>query len=132
MQVNILGRVFSTPAAITVIKDGVEIHSGQVGQGMPLDTDLHLLEFDWDNATDDAISAVSISVTTGVVTVGACLGQALCDMRQNILINGQAPEEPASDLGFTPAPNWAGWYFEISAGETITFNMRNHPLGTIM
>jgi hypothetical protein len=53
-------------------------------------------------------------------------------MRKNILINGQEPEQPTGDVGFTPAKDWAGWYFEISAGETITFSMLNHPEGTIL
>jgi hypothetical protein len=132
MKVTILGRVLSTPAAITVIKNGVEIHSGQVGQGLPLDTEIDLMEFDWEGAEDNDTTAMTISVTTGVVTVGSCLGQAECDMRKNILINGQEPEQPTSDVGFTPAPDWAGWYFEISAGETITFSMLNHPVGTIL
>jgi hypothetical protein len=132
MKVTILGRVLSTPAALTVIKNGVEMHSGQVGQGLPTDTELDLIEFDWEGAADNDTTAMTISVTTGVVTVGSCLGQAQCDMRKNILINGQEPEQPTGDVGFTPAKDWAGWYFEISAGETITFSMLNHPVGTIL
>lgn len=131
MEVTILGRIFSTPAAITVLVDGTEKYSGQVGQGIPLDTETDLLTFDWAAADNDTAS-VSIAVTSGVITVGAALGDARCDMRKNILINGQSPEEPATSLGFTPAKDWAGWYFEISAGETITFNMINHPVGTIL
>lgn len=131
MQVTILGRVFSTPAAITVLSNGTEVHSGRVGQGMPLDTEIDLLSFDWAAADNDTAS-VTVTVTSGVITVGAALGDAQCDMRKNILINGQAPELPASDAGFVPAKDWAGWYFEISAGETMTFTMVNHPVGTIL
>jgi hypothetical protein len=53
-------------------------------------------------------------------------------MRKNIFINGQSPEEPSTSVDFAPAPDWAGWYFEVSAGETITFNMLNYPVGTII
>jgi hypothetical protein len=131
MEVTIPGRIFSTPAAVTVLVGGTEKYSGQVGQGVTLDTETDLLTFEWDAADNDTVS-VSIAVTSGVVTVGAALGQAQCDMRKNILINGQSPEEPSTSVDFVPAPDWAGWFFEVSAGETITFNMLNYPVGTII
>jgi hypothetical protein len=131
MQVTILGRIFSTPAAITALSNGTLVHSGPVGQGLPLDSEIDLLTFDWAAADNDTAS-VSIAVTSGIVTVGAALGDAQCDMRKNILINGQLPEQPDSHVGFVPAKDWAGWYFEVSAGETITFTMVNHPVGTIL
>jgi hypothetical protein len=132
MNANILGRIFSTPAAVTALFNGEEVFSGQVGQGVPLDTETDILSFDWKNATDEATASMTITVTSGVVSVGAVLGDAGIDMRKNILINGQAPEEPSSEIGFVPAPDWAGWYFEISAGETITFNLFNYKVGTIV
>lgn len=165
------GRVFATPSACTTLIEGVEVHSGQVGAGQPLDTQITLF------AIDTAGGACSISVTSGVISVGSVwISDALLwnvdyvydsgknvtnsgayyesiaqvpkgtpltdtnywapitladtfgpDERTNILINGQAPEWPATPVdpmpGGTPqSPNWSGWFFEISAGETITFN----------
>jgi hypothetical protein len=45
--------------------------------------------------------------------------------RSNILINGSAPEYPATPIpGFDPGPvenpDWNGWRFEVGAGETMT------------
>jgi len=44
--------------------------------------------------------------------------------RSNILINGSAPEYPATPVGYDPGPvdnpDWDGWCFEVSAGETFT------------
>ena len=44
--------------------------------------------------------------------------------RSSILINGSAPEYPATPVGFDPGPvedpSWDGWCFEVSAGETLT------------
>jgi len=132
MNANILGRIFSTPAAVTALFNGEEVFSGQVGQGVPLDTETDILLFDWKNATDEATASMTITVTSGVISVGSCLGDAGIDMRKNILINGQPPEQPSSDVGFVLTQDWAGWFFEISAGETITFNLFNYKVGTIV
>lgn len=125
MKADFYGRVLSTPAAVTLLINGTEIHSGQVGTGMPLDTQIALSSYDWpSNAKAGDTVAVNLSVTTGVITVGSVImEEGATDQRKNILINGQAPEEPASSVGHAPATDWAGWYFEVSAGETITFNL---------
>lgn len=128
--VSFHGRVFATPSALTALVEGVEVFSGQVGTGQPLDTELALFSADLPLGN----SAVSISVTSGVLSVG----QVLCsdpaisgtiDMRNNDeLINGQAPEWPATPVtpmpgGTAENPNWDGWFFDLSAGESITFTV---------
>jgi hypothetical protein len=125
MQADFYGRVLSTPAAVTLLVNGVEVHSGQVGAGMPLDSQLVLASYEWaSNAKAGDTVTVNMSVTTGVLTVGSVIMEnGATDQRKNILINGQPPEEPASSVGQVPADNWAGWFFEVSAGETITFNL---------
>ena len=130
MQTNVLGRIFSTPAAVTALLNGEEVFSGQVGQGVPLDTETDILTFDWKDVAEEGTASMTITVTSGVISVGSVFGVANLDMRKNILINGQAPEQPSSDIGFVPAKDWAGWYFEISAGETITFNLFNYKVVT--
>ncbi len=125
MQAEFFGRVLSTPAAMTLLVNGVEVHSGQVGTAMPLDTQIVLTSYDWasDAKAGDTV-AVNISVTTGVLTLGSVIMQeGATDQRKNILINGQSPETPATPMGQNPEDEWAGWYFEVSAGETITFNL---------
>ena len=125
MQAEFFGRVLSTPAAMTLLVNGTEIHSGQVGAGMPLDTQTVLTSYDWPiSAKAGDTVAVNLSVTTGVLLIGSVIMEnGATDQRKNILINGQPPEEPASSVGQVPTDNWAGWFFEVSAGETITFNL---------
>jgi hypothetical protein len=128
------GRVFATPSALTMLVDGVEIHSGQVGAGQPLDTEITLVNIE--NVVPESTLSASISVTSGVITAGPVwllsgdLGSEPCslDVRSNILINGVAPEWPATPVepmpGGTPEnPQWTNWFFELGAGETITFNI---------
>lgn len=163
------GRIFATPTAATVLIDGQEVLSGQIGAGQSLDT-----QFEFLNVTSNG-GAVSITVTSGVMTVGSvgiqytpaawdsstayrvgglvtsggqiyvCIQNSPAgtpvsntaywqtdtgfdpDGRESILINGQPPAWPATPVtpmpGGTPEnPDWFGWYFEVSAGETITFN----------
>lgn len=121
MQAEFFGRILSTPAAMTLLINGVEVHSGQVGTAMPLDTQIVLTSYDWGNAAKAGDTVVvNLSVTTGVLTVGSVIMQdGGTDQRKNILINGQPPETPADNA----VTDWAGWYFEVSAGETITFNL---------
>ncbi len=125
MQADFYGRVLSTPAAVTILVNGVELHSGQVGTAMPLDTQIVLASYDWASGAKAGDNvAVNISVTTGVVTVGSVImAEGATDQRKNILINGLSPETPATPMDQTPEDEWAGWYFEVSAGETITFNL---------
>lgn len=129
MLIEMKGRVFSTPAAITVLFDGMEIHSGQVGLGVPLDVETELVSHEWTGAQPTDIGSVSVSVTSGVITVGPVFQHTGgYDMRKNILINGQPPSWPATTMDFMPGgteddPNWSGWFFEVAAGETITFNV---------
>jgi hypothetical protein len=127
MDVQVMGRVFSTPAAVTALLNGAEVHSGQVGQGMPLDTEIELISFGWADAEPGDTASLSLTVTSGVITVGSCFGNEIWqDMRRNILINGQPPEDPGSHVGHTPAEHWSGWFFEISAGETLTCTLQAH------
>ena len=121
MRAEFFGRVLSTPAAVTLLVNGAEIHSGQVGAGMPLDTQTVLASYEGaSSAKAGDTVAVNMSVTTGVLTVGSVLMQdGGTDQRKNILINGQPPETPADNA----VTDWAGWYFEVSAGETITLNL---------
>ena len=128
VNVEFYGRVFATPSAATILVEGTEVFSGQVGSGQPLDTPLVLAT----TSQPAGNLAVSVSVTSGVITVGQVLSDGAnggADIRNNdILINGQAPEWPATPVdpmpGGTPeSPGWQGWFFEVSAGETITFTI---------
>jgi len=128
------GRVFATPSALTMIVDGVEIHSGQVGAGQPLDSQITLVNIP--NVAPSSTLSITVSVTSGVITNGPVwqlsgnVGSDPCslDLRTNVLINGIAPEWPATPVkpmpGGTPEnPQWTNWFFELGAGETITFNV---------
>jgi hypothetical protein len=126
MNLELKGRIFATPSALTMIVDGEEIHSGQVGSGQPLDTEIVLVEMS--DVTPDSTLSVTISVTAGVITVGQVLDRVGHDIRTNILINGSLPLWPATPVDPMPGgspgePDWSGWFFEIGAGETITFNL---------
>jgi len=137
MIVYARGRVFATPSAMTVLVNGEEVHSGQVGTGQPLDTECTFFEYDWGQPTPSGtVSSVSIVVTAGVVTVGPWFEnnpsgiptEFGSDVRSEILINGSLPEWPATPVtpmpGGTPEdPDWYGWFFELGAGETMTFNI---------
>ena len=126
-----VGKIEATPTAATILIEGAEVYSGQIGTGQPLDTQINLAEIDSDGG------AVSISVTSGVAKIGPVwynltgnAGNVILsdDMRSSILINGQAPEWPATPVDPMPrgsegSPDWTGWHFEIGAGETITFTV---------
>jgi hypothetical protein len=166
------GRIESTPAAITILVDGAEVFSGQVGLGQPLDTEIDLA------TVNTSGSSVSVSVTSGVILSGSVLTDVTTrvwaekfkynpytwvvnngtyymtkvavpantpitdtnywtvvpqvgtvDCRNNdILINGQAPEWPATAVTVMPGgteqeSEWDGWFFELGAGETITYTV---------
>jgi hypothetical protein len=172
MQILFQGQVLATPTAATILIEGSQVFSGQIGAGQPLDTTIDIANI------VSAGGAVSISVTSGILDVGQVLKWpesasawsnttayltgdyaeydsviystycnvtggsppnasnvwvtadiAASDCRSNILINGQAPEWPATPVeprmpgGTAEDPDWAGWGFEISAGETITFTV---------
>jgi hypothetical protein len=140
MQLTFKGRVFATPSAVTIVQNGTEIFSGQVGTGQPLDTELNLFQSTVPApvGTTTATYSVSMSVTSGVITCGDTLVQyddsetyvmvpgEGPDLRANILINGQPPEWPSTPIDTMPggtegAPNWQGWFFELAAGESITY-----------
>ena len=136
VNLAMVGRVFATPSALTMIVDGVEIHSGQVGAGQPLDTQITLVNLPAVYMTLGSTLSVTVSVTSGVITAGPIwqllgdVGSEPCssDLRTNILINGIAPEWPATPVepmpGGTPEnPQWTNWFFELGAGETMTFNI---------
>jgi hypothetical protein len=169
MQILFKGQVGATPTAATILIEGSQVFSGQVGAGQPLNTTI-----DYANVVSNG-GAVSISVTSGILNVGqvfkwdtsapAWSGSVAYnqgdvveyngsiylastpisatttpptqipgwklepldnDVRSNILINGQPPEWPATPVTPMPGgdeqnPDWTGWGFEVSAGETITF-----------
>jgi hypothetical protein len=172
MQILFQGQVAATPTAATILIEGVQVFSGQVGAGQPLNTTI-----DYANLVSNG-GAVSISVTSGILNVGQVFkwdtsapawsnstayneGDAVeyggdiwlastampanmvpagtpgvlpgwklepvtNDVRSNILINGQPPEWPATPVTPMPGgdeenPDWTGWGFSVSAGETITF-----------
>lgn len=138
-QIQVKGRVFATPSAMTVLVNGNEVFSGQVGTGQPLDTEITLATITANLAGNAYVTEtvpVSISVTSGVVSIGEMYANNQpgtsfdwltpgIETRENILINGTAPEWPATPVfpmpGGTPEdPNWTGWFFELSAGETMT------------
>jgi hypothetical protein len=173
MQILFQGRVLATPTAATILIEGSQVFSGQIGAGQPLDTQIDIANL------VSAGGAVSISVTSGILDVGpvfkwpdtapawnpsasyaegdyveyngvvyVCQGTTAspgftpgmsvawstaqissADCRTNILVNGQPPEWPATPVeprmpdGTEQNPNWAGWGFDVSAGETITFTV---------
>lgn len=136
MNLEFMGRVFFTPSALTMIVDGIEVHSGQVGADQLLDNEIVLVELA--DVTPATTLSVAISVTSGVITLGQVLEndgaeQISNDLRSNILINGVAPIWPATPVvpmpgGDIGTPDWAGWFFELNAGETMTLNVVIPPL----
>jgi len=164
-QIQFQGQVEATPSAATILIDGVQVFSGQVGAGLPLNADLTLATISVDNpANVQSTISVSVAVTSGIVRVGSMVADVgtyaswagnaspltsnekatiglIVDStsnfygagveRSNILINGQAPEYPATPVGFDPGPvnnpDWNGWCFEVSAGETLTCTVTLPP-----
>lgn len=142
-NIRVTGSVMSSPVAATVLVNGVEVHSGQIGVGQPIDVpSIELFKFDFQG--DDTVAetlAFSISVTSGVAKLS--MTQALVngeytnvwggnDGRTQILINGLAPEWPPTPVtpmpGGTPEnPDWSGWAFDVSAGETMTYEYNLLP-----
>lgn len=131
-QLKLEGVLESTPVALTMLVDGVQVFSGQVGIGMNTNDLIDLVTADIDAPVDsESTVSVSIAVTSGVVELGPIrsdLGD-LSDMnaetqakmklahsvggnsmwhnreaRSNILINGQPPEYPATPVGYDPGP----------------------------
>jgi len=143
MQLIFKGRVFATPSAVTILKNGVEIFSGQVGTGQPLDTEITLYTNEIPLPSTAENLALSMSVTSGVISCGDVQlyvpeftppeyvwpsSLEGTDLRTNILINGSLPDWPATPVDPMPGgneanPDWQGWFFELAAGETITFNV---------
>lgn len=131
----------ATPTAATVTIDGSQVYSGQIGTGQPLETVIPLIP-DQDIDRNITTVPVTIAVTSGVLLVGYVTKEYLSgqtgwgvldtDSRVNatILVNGVAPEWPATPVDPMPGgdssnPDWFGWFFEVSAGETITFDLDN-------
>jgi hypothetical protein len=148
MKLNFKGRVFATPSAVTILSNGVEIFSGQVGSGQPLDTEVDLYSTTITLPSTEQTLAISLSVTSGVITAGlvelyiddyASATPPVApysypgttpeyDLRENILINGSLPEWPATTVepmpkGTPENPDWDGWFFELAAGESTTFTV---------
>jgi hypothetical protein len=143
-KLQFTGSVMSSPAAATVLLNGVELYSGQIGVGQPIDVpgvELFVLEYQGEETVEETV-AVTISITSGVAKIattqtevqgegGTGVEWALPwgngnDGRTQILINGLPPEWPPTPVtpmpGGTPEnPDWSGWAFDVSAGETITF-----------
>jgi hypothetical protein len=164
-QIQFQGQVEATPSAATILIDGVQVFSGQVGTGLPLNADLTLATISVDKPSNvQSTVSVSVAVTSGIVRVGSMCAdvgtfaswagnssplnndeKATINLivnntadfygagveRSNILINGQAPEYPATPVGFDPgdvnSPDWNGWRFEVSAGETLTCTVTIPP-----
>ena len=145
MLVQFSGRVLAMPSAMTVIFNGNEILSGQVGSGQPLDTHIILTDHEWASTTRGETAAVTISVTSGIVVIASCgysyEGDPPTDSRvsSTILINGLEPEwppegtQPRMPDGTPENPDWDFWGFEVGAGETITFNVvvPDAPVGNV-
>lgn len=144
MKLTFRGRVFATPSAVTILSNGVEIFSGQVGTGQPLDTELDLYVQTIPLPTNTNTLAISLSVTSGVITAGDVFllvddynvppyyyfpnGGTEYDLRTSILVNGSLPDWPATPVDPMPGgnegnPDWSGWFFELAAGESMTFNV---------
>ena len=144
MKLSFKGRVFATPSAVTILSNGVEIFSGQVGAGQSLDTELDLYSQVISLPSTATTLSISMSVTSGVITAGAVTlyvddysippyyyfpeGRTDNDLRSGILINGSLPDWPATPVDPLPSgtesnPDWGGWFFELAAGETTTFNV---------
>jgi hypothetical protein len=167
-QIQFIGQNCATPSAATILIDGTQVFSGQVGSGQPLNADITFATVTLDSAPANTQSTVSVSVavTSGILRVGSMVADTggsaswagnaspltndqkaivglLVDEtgnfysagveRSNILINGSAPEYPATPVGFDPgpvdAPDWNGWCFEIGAGETLTCTVTIPPTG---
>jgi len=64
MQILFQGQVLATPTAATILIEGSQIFSGQIGAGQPLDTTIDIAN------VVSAGGAVSISVTSGILDVG--------------------------------------------------------------
>jgi hypothetical protein len=64
MQILFQGQVLATPTAATILIEGSQVFSGQVGAGQPLDTTIQYANI------ASAGGAVSISVTSGILNVG--------------------------------------------------------------
>jgi len=70
-QIQFQGQVEATPSAATILIDGVQVFSGQVGAGLPLNADLTLATISVDNpANVQSTISVSLAVTSGIVRVG--------------------------------------------------------------
>lgn len=134
MIVAFKGRVSASPAALTLLVDGVEIHSGPVGSAVPLETETDLVTLPITAGTESNVRAVSIVCTSGVVSVGpvfdATITEGMEDWRisNTILINGVPPEWPITPIPIMPKgtpedPDWGGWAFELSAGESLTYDI---------
>ena len=141
---NIHGAVVAKPAAATILVNGTQVFSGQIGSTLNLDeftNNLLTVSYDTDaTAIIKNTISVSIAITSGVVKLGhmesdnfpADDGKDQWILptsnkeRTKILINGQDPEYPPYPLppeqspGPQDNPHWMGWNFELSAGETLT------------
>ena len=65
MQILFQGQVLATPTAATILIEGSQVFSGQIGAGQPLDTNIDIANL------VSAGGAVSISVTSGILDVGS-------------------------------------------------------------
>ncbi len=72
-QIKFLGQVAATPSAATILIDGNQVFSGQVGSGQPLNADITFTTVTLDSAPSNVNSNVSVSVavTSGILRVGS-------------------------------------------------------------
>lgn len=125
------------PTAITILINGNQVFSGQVGGAVTPGTkfDLDPISIPIANVGDTV--SCSVACTSGIFRFGPVYatnyyttsGSCFEDMRMaDILINGVPPEWPATPVdpmpGGTPEnPNWDGWFHELGAGETATVTL---------
>ena len=141
-QLKFDGTLVSDSATATVTVNGIEAFSGELGVGQPMNQPIELCIAEYRGSTIDVESiTIELVVNSGVIRVGTIWNDSpdktppwnwpneggINDGRSNILINGQPPawpepDEPHQPLGTKENPGWAGWNFELSAGDTFSCN----------
>ena len=136
------GFVTSTPSTVVITVNGVESFNGEVGVGQPINEPIELCIAEYvGSSIDTETITIEVAVTDGAIKLGTIWNDTpestppwtwpnengLGDGRSNILINGQAPGWPDTEVGQFPLGDetnigWAGWCFELAAGDTFSCN----------